>query len=134
MSKQESHPYDHGAIYQAVRLRNNALRSRVHRLMAQTQQLDTSIGADQAKLDEIQEIIARLVAISANATELQSTASEIEQGLGTQRSHFDRLQRELTLVRDAMKYADMAHEALHWGGFADQALAKFDEEAGVASA
>jgi hypothetical protein len=73
-------------------------------------------------------MIERVLKIPADASEIQKMAKDTSDQLALDRQALAAVKQELALVREAMKYADMAHEALHWGRFADQALERFDKE------
>lgn len=120
--------YDGAPIYQAVRKRHHALQERVQKLMQAEIRLEGSIAKGAEKARNLKDAIGRVLKIPADASEMQRMSGEVEVELKQDRDALASLQRELALVREAMKFADMAHEALHWGGFADQTLERFDRE------
>lgn len=120
--------FDSAPIYQAMRKRHHALQERVQKLMQGEIKLEGSIARGTEKTLNIKDAIRRVLMIPADASEMQRMSGEIETALKQDQDALVALRHELALVREAMKFADMAHEALHWGGFADQTLARFDRE------
>lgn len=121
-------PYDSGPIYLMVRKREHDLRDRVQKLMPREQKLETAIGKAEASLRQLKDTIESVLKIPADASQLQKMAKDTSEQLARDREALADVQKELGLVREAMKYADMAHEALHWGRFADQTLERFDRD------
>ena len=121
-------PYDSAPIYTMVRQRDHDLRDRVQKLMPREEKLETAISKAEASQRQLKDTIERVLKIPADASELQKMAKDTSDQLARDREALAAIKKELALVREAMKYADMAHEALHWGRFADQALERFDRE------
>jgi predicted nuclease with TOPRIM domain len=121
-------PYDSAPIYMMVRQRDHDLRDRVQKLMPREEKLETAIAKAEASATQLKAAIEQVLKIPADASELQRMAKNASDQLARDREALAAIKNELALVREAMKYADMAHEALHWARFADQALERFDRE------
>jgi DNA repair ATPase RecN len=120
--------YDSAPIYAMVRKRDHDLRDRVQKLMPRETKLERDIKSREESHRQLADTIERVLKIPADASEIQKMAKDTSDQLALDRQALAAVKQELALVREAMKYADMAHEALHWGRFADQALERFDKE------
>jgi DNA repair ATPase RecN len=120
--------YDSAPIYAMVRKRDHDLRDRVQKLMPRETKLERDIKSREESHRQLADMIERVLKIPADASEIQKMAKDTSDQLALDRQALAAVKQELALVREAMKYADMAHEALHWGRFADQALERFDKE------
>jgi DNA repair ATPase RecN len=120
--------YDSAPIYAMVRKRDHDLRDRVQKLMPREAKLERDIKSREESHRQLADTIERVLKIPADASEIQKMAKDASDQLALDRQALAAVKQELALVREAMKYADMAHEALHWGRFADQALERFDKE------
>ncbi|NTF16829.1 hypothetical protein G6L37_00120 [Agrobacterium rubi] len=127
-----SEEFDSGPIYSIMRKRHHDLRVRVEKLMFRESRLEADVTANTAAHAKLEATIRQVLQVPADATELQRMAEDTGSRLARDRTELSSIKVELSLVREAMKYADIAHEALHWGGFADQVLKKFDLEKSAA--
>lgn len=125
-----SEAYDSAPIYLAVRKRHHDMQDRVRKLMTRETKFEEAIAKADKASAQLKDTIERVLKIPADATELQTMARNTSEQLARDRGQLADVQEELALVREAMKYADMAHEALHWARFADQALERYDREHG----
>jgi len=125
--------FDSSPIYSMMRRRHHDLRDRVQKLMVRESALEAAVTAGTASSAKLKAAIAQVLQIPADASELERTERQTAARLEIDLANLATVQEELSLVRDAMKFADMAHEALHWGRFADQKLARFDQEKAVAA-
>jgi predicted nuclease with TOPRIM domain len=120
--------YDSGQLYPIVRKRYHELQDRVRKLMSRESALEEGISKADDKITHLRTTIQWALKASADTSDLQRMARETEMSLGRDRDEYDAIQEELRLVREALKFTDMAHEGLHWACFAEQNLADFDRE------
>ncbi len=125
-------PYDRDSIYDAVRKRHHDLRERVQKLIPPEAKLERDIKTRVESHAQLSDTITRVLKAQADASELQRMANDTAGQLVRDRVALATVKKELSLVREAMKFADMAHDALHWGGFADHELERFDKEQSAA--
>jgi hypothetical protein len=121
-----TNPFDSSEIYHAIRNRHHSLQDRVRKLMGQEGHLEEEIVKDQESCKKLKEAILSVQKVGLDAGEMQKMLASTSEKIDRDSADLATITDELALVREAMKWAEMAHDALHWGRFADQTLARFD--------
>lgn len=120
MSEATESVWDRSAVHRAVRARHHHYTDVVDRLMREEAKLLPK-GGDQVREQIVQmtATIAQIEKLGGDASAIKAARAELIAAREAHEPKLAEVQAKLAAARQCMKWADMAHEGMHWLCFAE---------------